>query len=343
MVEGALQMTLQELIGFSDRELGYENTKSLLQLSEGRIRIIGEESKSFGVGKLEIISLRDLRLKSNSIKQTKKNSFQSIAYCDVKDFLRDKDNSNSTFQVASQFNLLEMASPNVTPENGISGYWYDHTQGPRCCQSTVGATLYRNYFMKMPNGKSGQSTINQINCLDEVLNYLSIRGDFEWKFINGYIIIKKKDFIIINEVLDRMTYDEKDKLRGLLKIGIHSDIEVNDDNIAIGWNVNQVLSSALPLSYCDINITSDIASPFCKLILEATYEATIIAAILNENNTDSCKLFLTKVGGGAFGHNLNWISDSIQQSIDKYPKFGLEINLLHYREIELEFENIIIK
>lgn len=36
------------------------------------------------------------------------------------------------FQVASQFNALEMPSPSVTPEQGVTAYVHDRTQGPAC-------------------------------------------------------------------------------------------------------------------------------------------------------------------------------------------------------------------
>ena len=43
--------------------------------------------------------------------------------------------AGALFQVASQFNLLEMVSPDVTPEHGVSGYAHDLTLGPpkRAC------------------------------------------------------------------------------------------------------------------------------------------------------------------------------------------------------------------
>ncbi|MCK5683507.1 hypothetical protein KAJ27_05280 [bacterium] len=50
------------------------------------------------------------------------------------------------FQVASQFNLLEMVSPGVTPEEGVGRYEHDHTQGPACAIACGVGTIYRNYF-----------------------------------------------------------------------------------------------------------------------------------------------------------------------------------------------------
>lgn len=46
-------------------------------------------------------------------------------------------NAGACFQVASQFNTLEMDSPRVTPEHGIDRYENDHTQGPRAPSRVV--------------------------------------------------------------------------------------------------------------------------------------------------------------------------------------------------------------
>jgi hypothetical protein len=42
------------------------------------------------------------------------------------------ESAGALFQLASQFNLLEMTGPEVTPENGVTIYQHDHTQGPAC-------------------------------------------------------------------------------------------------------------------------------------------------------------------------------------------------------------------
>lgn len=66
------------------------------------------------------------------------------------------ENAGALFQVASQFNLLEMTSPTVTPEHGITRYRYDHTQGPACAIAAGAATIYRNYFAPV-SGSHGQT------------------------------------------------------------------------------------------------------------------------------------------------------------------------------------------
>jgi hypothetical protein len=58
-----------------------------------------------------------------------------------------KENHGAVFMVASQFNLLEMVGPDVTPEKGITSYISDKTQGPACALSCPGATVFRNYMV----------------------------------------------------------------------------------------------------------------------------------------------------------------------------------------------------
>ena len=58
----------------------------------------------------------------------------------------DPELDGALFQVASQFNLLEMTGPSATPEDGVTRYSADHTQGPACAIAAGAATIYRNYF-----------------------------------------------------------------------------------------------------------------------------------------------------------------------------------------------------
>ncbi len=51
--------------------------------------------------------------------------------------------AGSLFQVASQFNVLEMVSPDVGPDAGVTGYQHDRTQGPACAMSCPAGTVFR--------------------------------------------------------------------------------------------------------------------------------------------------------------------------------------------------------
>lgn len=63
------------------------------------------------------------------------------------DLHMNPDFYGSVFQVASQFNCLEMVSPAVSPDMGITRYMSDPTQGPACAMACPAGTLYRNYYV----------------------------------------------------------------------------------------------------------------------------------------------------------------------------------------------------
>jgi glyoxylase-like metal-dependent hydrolase (beta-lactamase superfamily II) len=62
------------------------------------------------------------------------------------------DHAGALFQVASPFNLLEKVSPAVTPEDGVTRYQNDRTQGPACGMAAGAGTLYRNHFAPVSDG-----------------------------------------------------------------------------------------------------------------------------------------------------------------------------------------------
>ena len=74
----------------------------------------------------------------------------------------DPENAGALFQVASQFNLLEMPAPSVTPERGVTGYWGDRTQGPACAIACGAGTIQRNWFAPIGD-QIGQTADRQID------------------------------------------------------------------------------------------------------------------------------------------------------------------------------------
>ncbi len=88
--------------------------------------------KSYICGVLTTPSLHELREQVAAINKTSGNISIKEIVADVQELHTSSLNEGASFQVASQFNLLEMVSPRVTPEHGIGIYEYDHTQGPAC-------------------------------------------------------------------------------------------------------------------------------------------------------------------------------------------------------------------
>ena len=331
-------MNIKSLIGFEDHKIGYNGTKKKLFFDEENNMIHTPNGNKFGTGNLEIISLEELRTKISNHSHNNGNIvFTHSKPTNVQELIIDSQNKNSTFQVASQFNLLEMPHYSYTPERGIGGYWYDPTQGPGCCIRTIGATLFRNYFVQMNDGQIGQNKNNQINCIENLLDFINSDGDIRWEFVNGYILIDSKNMFTINQKLSLLTDSERENLKGLLEVGIHTNVQTNNEDSVLDHNVNLVLCSALPIRYMGLN--QDESSLFCQLILEATYEATIISSIINRKSMDE-KLYLTKVGGNAFGNSHVWIANAILLSCKKYEHHSLDIQLVHFGNITDPYDKI---
>ena len=238
-------------------------------------------------------------------------------------------NRHATFQVASQFNCLEFVGPSVTPEDGITGYVRDRTQGPACSIACGPATAYRNFFAPV-RGQTGQASRNQINNLEDLCveidrksakrrrgsdgfsgpslgsRFLEVRG--------GYTLASHRQLAHLNAVLRSLSEEELDELRQCLRVGVHADVQVTSfawGSRAVkdsGQQVTQVFGSACSVAYNrDAWINSGFGllwglssshfvprrlavvlqessqqdwEPLARLVLEASYEATLLSALL---------------------------------------------------------------
>jgi hypothetical protein len=154
----------EKLTGF--RETSYEETRARLEVEGGRLlsRINGA---SYGIGELELVSLQTLRERAKSAGNLPGRIKTSVVTGDVRRMHRSPENAGALFQVASQFNLLEMVSPEVTPELGVTRYQSDRTQGPACAIAAGAATIYRNYFVPI-DGSQGQTAKRQLDGLADL-------------------------------------------------------------------------------------------------------------------------------------------------------------------------------
>ena len=135
----------EQLTGF--KELGYEETRRNLEVLDDQLRS-RVNRRSYGIGRLETPTLGELRARAiQTIGDFGGNLSITNISGDIRTLHADPANANAVFQVASQFNLLEMTGPDVTPEQGITRYQRDPTQGPACAMAAGAATIYRNYFV----------------------------------------------------------------------------------------------------------------------------------------------------------------------------------------------------
>lgn len=237
----------------------------------------------------------------------------------------DSANAGALFQVASQFNLLEMVSSNRTPEHGVGIYDLDRTQGPACAIACGAGTIYRNYFVPV-NGEIGQSKTNQIDCLADLGEAWGDTQHSLWQMKNGYALASHQGLTIISQRLKAARESEKDEFRKLLRIGIQWQTQVTLENCQ--HQVSQIYCSALPVAYSPL--PAKLCSEFARLILEAAYEATICTAILNAQANSNNQLFLTLLGGGVFGNETSWIINSITRALNLYRDIDLDVAIVSY-------------
>ena len=329
-----------ELFGFRKQSPAQVRTHLEVDGTTLRSRVNGA---SYEIGALETPSLRQLRTRAGEsrvgqppVAPDSRSPIQVRNVVGEAGALHaDPRNAGALFQVASQFNLLEMVCPNISPEDGVTRYACDHTQGPACAIAAGAATVYRNYFA-MVDGKEGQDTGRQIDCLRDVHEALSSDGRLLWKMRNGYALPTASTLTHFNRRFSELDEDGRDALRGALRIGIHRDVEVTRSGSR--HLVSQAFCSALPLSY------SSAGSPewesFARLILEAAYESTLLAAVENARRIPGAPVYLTQLGGGAFGNRTAWIVAAMERAFHRLADSGLDVRIVHYSGVSERFRNL---
>jgi len=315
-------MWFEKLVGF--KENNHEQVRENIVIVGNKL-ISKINNCEFIFGKLETPSLEELRSQSNILEKYHSQIKMSEVVGNIQTFHKDASNNNSVIQVASQFNLLEMVNPNRTPEEGVGIYEYDATQGPACAIACGAGTIYRNYFANV-NGQFGQTSTKQIDCLSEIGIELENDKYNHWEMKNGYALASREGLKNINKQIRTLSENNYEYLKGKLRIGVQWDSEVT---ISRNRNlITQVYCSALPVAYS--HIEKELWSDFAKMILEATYEATLYVALRNYERTKNNKVFLTLIGGGAFGNEKEWIFNAIASSVKKFSKTPLDIKIVSY-------------
>ena len=313
----------ERITGF--RENGYDATRARLSVVDGKLHS-KNSPRTCSVGQLETPSLAELRKRTAGLISGQGPTRVSSVQGDVRRMHADSVNAGALFQVASQFNLLEMVSDSVTPEQGVTRYESDGTQGPACALAAGAGTIYRNYFAPV-DGQSGQREDRQIDCLFDLGTALGNHQGSLWQMRNGYCLTTDTGLTTVDDRLSLMDEVQLDELRGRLQIGVHWDVEVTDESA--GHLVSQAYCSALPVSYNRIQRPANWVR-FATLVLEATYEATLLSAMLNMQRNGSALVYLTRVGGGVFGNDARWIAAAIRRALYPTQNAGLDVRIVSY-------------
>ncbi|MCP4509677.1 MAG: hypothetical protein GY826_25150 [Fuerstiella sp.] len=315
-------MWFEALTGFPEHNA--DLVRSNLHL-DGNVMTSVVNDRKMVCGHLETAALAGLHSRVREVDIPQGPLKLSEVVGDVQQIHQAPENAGALFQVASQFNLLEMAAPSYTPEDGIDIYERDATQGPACAIACGAGTIYRNYFAEV-NGQIGQTADHQIDCLADLSDALDNTSERLWTMQNGYALATAEGLRKITDRLQQASDSERDNLRKKLRIGVQSGTQVTLGSAE--HQVSQAFCSALPVAYS--SHSDGLWEEFATLVLEAAYEATICAAVLNSVRTDNNKVYLTLLGGGAFGNREDWILSAIQRVLREYRDADLDVMIVSY-------------
>lgn len=315
----------------------------------------------YNVGEFTTPSLQELRNKCRDIPMNGKIKL-TVELGDVAAKHARRENRLATFQVASQFNCLEFVSQDVLPEEGVTGYAHDRTQGPACAISCGPATIFRNYFVPLDlNGnivvecggsvsQKGQSVQLQINNIKDFARIVGSEIENRYfQVVGGYVLTdtrKLQDFNMAMKNDDARNAHAAESLR----IGVHTDVQVTSQDwgrtqvIEKDQLVTQVFGSACPISYNSGTSVKD-WELLARTVLRSSYEATLRVALLNANRHGfreaSNRVFLTCLGGGVFGNPTAWIADAIEGALEKLENYELDVRIVCYSGVEPEINELV--
>jgi protein-tyrosine phosphatase len=325
----------EELTGFAEGD--GRAVREHLQL-DGEQLVSRVSGRRFGVGRLSTPTLGELRAAGRQVLPALAGSATlQVVSADVRQLLGDARGASAVFQVASQFNLLEMVSPSVTPDMGVTRYATDMTQGPACAMAAGGATLYRHYFVPFGSGRdatAGQTAERQIDTAaglrDALAATVGLAPEALWTVRNGYALPTAEGLDAVDRRLALASPAEWDGWRERLRVGLHEDVEITRGR-ETGHRVTQVFTSAMPVAYTKLPLRH--WSRLARLVLQASYEATLWAGVLNASRTGCPTVYLTLLGGGAFGNPREWILEALADALRRVATAALDVRLVCYGEV----------
>ena len=316
----------EALTGFSEQD--YKSTQRQLT-AKGEKLYCQPHGKEYHFGRLLTPTLGQLRSQTQDLINQEQPLEVAEIVDDVGQLHQNPDNAQAVFQVASQFNLLEMVSPSVSPLDGVTDYQFDRTQGPVCAMACGAGTLYRNYLVDI-EGQTGQTDQKQLDMLDAFANALNNDQHQYWRMQNGYLMPIGNGLERLNDHLQSLSATEMASLKGRIKVGIQEDTQVTQGDCT--HRVSQVYCSALPMAYHEHSHQA--WQLFANIVLEAAYEATLHYGLLQKQRTGNRTVYLTLLGGGAFGNPKAWILAALNQALSQFRASGLDVRLVSYGQSE---------
>ena len=325
----------EALFGFAERD--YESTAKCF-VSEGSTLTSRVNGRSFEAGIFETPSVAQLRARISKL-GTEGARVRHVAIGDVLELHALPENRNAMFQVASQLNCLEFAGPNETPEDGVTQYADDPTQGPACSLAAAAATVVRNYFAPV-DGIAGQRHDRQIDNSLDLQRALGTNEEFI-TVRNGYTFSDEARLRALPAAIEAAG---REALIGSMRIGVQHRCQVTFarryEEPRAPTFVSQAFCSALSCGYNRLPISR--WEPLATIVLDGAYEATLLAALAEvEAGTGSGIVWLTFIGGGVFGNDDAWIAAAIRRALQRVPDPRLDVRIAHYRSVRPQLRDAI--
>lgn len=281
-------MWFQTVFGAAEADT-FQKSQNLFLYDNGRNILTSiANNTSFDVGPFEIISSAELseRIQQVSCDQASSEdpstwlTFENIIG-DARTLIKDPYNHGSVFQVASQFNCLEMSGPKVTPDTGITNYCKDPTQGPACAITCPAATVFRNYFY---NG-CGQNK-RQIDMLARVGQVLNNDSHQYWVMKNGYCLPVSPTSM---GNLAKRLQSSPDLYQAVLDascVGVHWDTEVTCAHSSSEYSSLPSARSSTSLSLSLQNQSSSTTTSSSSTLSAIRSKSIVLPAMTSEKTSD---------------------------------------------------------
>ena len=319
-----------DLYGFSDETGSFEEHRAHFRMDGEDLVCATSTHPRQHVGPWETPSVAELRERCGGMTEAAGGSgltFRHLtASSGVEPLISNPDNAGAVFMVASQFNALEMVSPDRTPRRGIAIYARDRTQGPACAMACPAGTVFRNYLCQ---GGSGQAT-SQIDLLADVGTVVGNTEDRYWRMQNGWALVGNA--WRFQELSRRLRKDAglHAAAIGALRVGVHAATQARPP---LTHRVAQVFCSALPVAYIrgTHKFLTDADWELARVVLCGAYEATLaVGAWRAAEAQGRVAVFLTALGDGSFGNDVSWVREALEAALDKYRDAPLDVALVHY-------------
>ena len=141
-----------------------------------------------------------------------------------------------------------------------------------------------------------------------------------------------------------------DSLRENIQVGIHWNVEVasrkkqkSAQSAESPPTVCQIFASACPVAYTKSTKSKDWA-PFASMVLEGAYEATLAAAtFLSYSRRERVEVYLTSLGGGAFGNRRCWINRALERALDLFRDAPLDVFMVSYSAVPADLKKLAVE